>query len=82
MKSGLVEADDKRLAEKIEKKFFVYEYQTEDRKTAWNRKPERVWGQRDKQRAWWNPVDDNCTLQPWCKKESDVMCPFDEVWNT
>ena len=32
MKSGLVEADDKRLAEKIEKKFLVDEYQTEDRK--------------------------------------------------
>ncbi len=28
------------------------------------------------------PVDDNCTLQPWCKKESDVMCPFAGVWNT
>lgn len=42
MKSGLVEADDKRLAEKIEKKFLVDEYQTENRKTAWNRKPERV----------------------------------------
>lgn len=32
MKSGLVEADDKRLAEKIEKKFLVDEYQTEERK--------------------------------------------------
>ena len=32
MKSGLVEADEKRLAEKIEKKFLVDEYQTEDRK--------------------------------------------------
>lgn len=32
MKSGLVEADDKRLAEKIEKKFLIDEYQTEDRK--------------------------------------------------
>lgn len=32
MKSGVVLADDKRLAEKIEKKFLVDEYQTEDRK--------------------------------------------------
>ncbi len=32
MKSGLVVAEDKRLAEKIEKKFLVDEYQTEDRK--------------------------------------------------
>ncbi|MDD7698325.1 MAG: DUF262 domain-containing protein [Spirochaetia bacterium] len=32
MKSGLVEADDKRLAEKIEKKFLIDEYQTEERK--------------------------------------------------
>ena len=28
------------------------------------------------------PVDDNCTLQPWCKKQAEVMCPFAGVWNT
>lgn len=32
MKSGVVTPDDNRLAEKIEKKFLVDEYQTEDRK--------------------------------------------------
>lgn len=32
MKSRVVLADVKRLAEKIEKKFLVDEYQTEDRK--------------------------------------------------
>lgn len=32
MKSGTVVAEDKRLAEKIEKKFLVDEYQTEERK--------------------------------------------------
>lgn len=32
MKSGTVAAEDKRLAEKIEKKFLVDEYQTEERK--------------------------------------------------
>lgn len=28
------------------------------------------------------PVDDNCTLQPWCKKQTEIMCPFAGVWNT